>query len=181
MIKPKVQGSQNLDQLFSAESNLDFFIMFSSLTCIIGNAGQAAYSAANTFMTGLVEQRRRRGLPASIVHIAMMMGLSYVHRASEEIEAGLRHKVMTLAKSDLHEMLAEAIFCGNPRSNLSGELITSLKTGDTALRKDNPRLRNFLRKDDGLVAEEGGQVDKRSQRIHNVETLFNKAKSSVYI
>ena len=146
--------------------------MFSSLTCIIGNAGQSAYSAANTFMTGLVEQRRKRGLPASVLHIAMVIGLGYVHRARDEIEAGLRHKVMTLAESDLHQMLAEAIYCGKPRSKMSGELITGLKTGITSFWKDNPRLWHFYGEGGTLETKNTGQVTGGRQKTESVETLL---------
>ena len=46
VLKPKIDGSKNLDDVFSHQ-HLDFFIMFSSLSAVIGNPGQANYSAAN--------------------------------------------------------------------------------------------------------------------------------------
>ena len=46
VLKPKIDGSKNLDEVFSHQP-LDFFIMFSSLSAVIGNPGQANYSAAN--------------------------------------------------------------------------------------------------------------------------------------
>ena len=46
VLKPKVEGSARLDELFS-DANLDFFIMLSSTASLIGNAGQSNYSAAN--------------------------------------------------------------------------------------------------------------------------------------
>jgi hybrid polyketide synthase/nonribosomal peptide synthetase ACE1 len=46
VVKPKVVGSLYLDEVFR-DSELDFFIMFSSLACVTGNPGQANYSAAN--------------------------------------------------------------------------------------------------------------------------------------
>lgn len=50
VLKPKVDGSTNLDEVFSSQ-NLDFFIMFSSLSAVIGNPGQANYAAANMVRT----------------------------------------------------------------------------------------------------------------------------------
>ena len=50
VLRPKVQGSANLDQAFS-NTKLDFFIMFSSLTAVAGNRGQGNYSAANMVTT----------------------------------------------------------------------------------------------------------------------------------
>ena len=63
VLRPKVDGSLNLDRLFSDEP-LDFFIFFASAANVAGNPGQANYTAANLFMSGLAQQRRRRGLSA---------------------------------------------------------------------------------------------------------------------
>ena len=46
VIRPKITGSENLDRAFSS-ADLDFFIMFSSLTAVAGNRGQSNYAAAN--------------------------------------------------------------------------------------------------------------------------------------
>jgi hybrid polyketide synthase/nonribosomal peptide synthetase ACE1 len=46
VLHPKVVGSINLDKAFKHDK-LDFFIMFSSLSCVIGNIGQSNYAAAN--------------------------------------------------------------------------------------------------------------------------------------
>jgi hypothetical protein len=49
VFRPKVYGSIHLDNIFKTQE-LDFFILFSSINCVIGNLGQANYAAANTFM-----------------------------------------------------------------------------------------------------------------------------------
>lgn len=49
VLRPKVLGVENLDQATSL-LELDFFMVFSSLVAIIGNAGQADYACANAFM-----------------------------------------------------------------------------------------------------------------------------------
>lgn len=46
--RPKVTGSINLDKVFAGQ-NLDFFILFSSIACVVGNLGQSSYSAANMY------------------------------------------------------------------------------------------------------------------------------------
>ena len=63
VMAPKVLGALHLDKL-TRDSDLDFFILFSSVSGTLGNGGQAAYSAANGFLDGLAFERRRQGLPA---------------------------------------------------------------------------------------------------------------------
>jgi len=44
-------------------STLDWFVMFSSVACGRGNAGQANYGYANSAMERICELRRSDGLP----------------------------------------------------------------------------------------------------------------------
>ncbi len=56
---PKVLGTVLLDEATRNEP-LDFFVMFSSLAALAGNAGQADYSFANNFMDAFAAQRNER-------------------------------------------------------------------------------------------------------------------------
>jgi len=56
VLGPKVTGLVNLD-LATRDMKTDFFILFSSVTGILGNPGQADYSAANAFMDAFAEYR----------------------------------------------------------------------------------------------------------------------------
>jgi phthiocerol/phenolphthiocerol synthesis type-I polyketide synthase C len=66
VLRPKVLGAQHLDRV-TRDRALDYFIMFSSATTMIGNPGQGAYVAANGFMEGLARHRRSLGLPGAAV------------------------------------------------------------------------------------------------------------------
>lgn len=46
VLTPKVDGSKNLDEVFFND-DLDFFIMFSSISAVTGQRSQANYAAAN--------------------------------------------------------------------------------------------------------------------------------------
>ena len=146
VLAPKVQGSQILDELFS-DATLDFFIMFSSLACIVGNSGQSNYGAANMFMTALAYQRRARGLAASVIHIAMLLGVGYVARAIDQYESTLmsKYKYMAISETGFHDMFAEAIVAGRP--NASGkeivEIITGLNQDSKAPWHENPRFSHY--------------------------------------
>jgi NADPH:quinone reductase-like Zn-dependent oxidoreductase/short-subunit dehydrogenase/SAM-dependent methyltransferase/acyl carrier protein len=64
---PKIIGAWNLHVL-TRDLPLDFFVLFSSFTSIIGNPGQANYVAGNAFLDALAHYRRARGLPALAIN-----------------------------------------------------------------------------------------------------------------
>jgi NADPH:quinone reductase-like Zn-dependent oxidoreductase/acyl carrier protein len=74
---PKMRGAWNL-HLQTREDPLDFFVLFSSVTSVIGNSGQANYAAANAFLDGLAYYRRAQGLPALTVNWGPLAEVGYV-------------------------------------------------------------------------------------------------------
>lgn len=55
---PKVFGTLQLDTITASNEKLDFFVLFSSLAAIGGNAGQCDYSYANYYMDAFAEYRQ---------------------------------------------------------------------------------------------------------------------------
>ncbi|SDR62468.1 Acyl transferase domain-containing protein [Rhizobiales bacterium GAS113] len=66
VLRPKILGAENLDTL-TRGLELDYFILYSSATTLIGNPGQASYVAANAYLEGLARRRNRQGLPAHAI------------------------------------------------------------------------------------------------------------------
>ena len=64
--KPKVDGAWNLHCL-TQNMDLDIFMMFSSISGVLGMPGLGNYAAANTFLDALAHLRRSQGLPATSV------------------------------------------------------------------------------------------------------------------
>ncbi|MFI2208025.1 SDR family NAD(P)-dependent oxidoreductase, partial [Streptomyces sp. NPDC020192] len=62
VLVPKVDAAWALHEL-TAEMDLSFFAVFSSLSGILGNPGQANYAAGNVFLDALMQARRHAGLP----------------------------------------------------------------------------------------------------------------------
>ncbi|KAH2384493.1 hypothetical protein KXV98_008325 [Aspergillus fumigatus] len=131
VLKPKVDGSLVLDEVFSSD-DLDFFLLFSSISAVVGQPFQANYDAANNFMTGLVLQRRARNLPASVINLGPIIGLGFIQNidsggGSEAVIATLRSlDYMLVSERELHHILAEAILIG--KSDETPEIITGLET-----------------------------------------------------
>ncbi len=63
VLAPKVRGADNLDRL-TRGMPLEYFVLFSSATTLVGNPGQGNYVAANAYMEGLARRRRQEGLKA---------------------------------------------------------------------------------------------------------------------
>jgi NADPH:quinone reductase-like Zn-dependent oxidoreductase/acyl carrier protein len=61
--RPKIAGAWNLHTA-TASLDLDFFVLFSTGSSLMGSAGQGNYSAANAFLDGLAHTRHAAGLPA---------------------------------------------------------------------------------------------------------------------
>ncbi len=60
VLAPKIQGTWNLDRV-TENDNPDFFVMFSSITSIMGGQGQGDYTAANAYMDSFAAFRSKQG------------------------------------------------------------------------------------------------------------------------
>ena len=98
---PKVQGSLILDEV-TANEKLDLFVMFSSITSVIGNAGQADYATANAFQDSfashrnhMVTQQLRHGRTLSINWpLWREGGMQLSHAMIDELEKSLGLSVL---------------------------------------------------------------------------------------
>jgi NADPH:quinone reductase-like Zn-dependent oxidoreductase/malonyl CoA-acyl carrier protein transacylase/short-subunit dehydrogenase/acyl carrier protein len=67
VLAPKAFGAYHLDRL-TKKDDLDFFIVSSSVSSLLGSPGQANYATANALLDGLVAERKAQGLPATGVN-----------------------------------------------------------------------------------------------------------------
>lgn len=159
VLRPKVDGSIYLNELF-ADTNLDFFVFFSSMACVTGNGGQSIYSAANMFMAGLAAQRRKRGQAASVINIGAVIGNGYVTReVSHAQQVALRNYGNTwMSEQDFHQIFAEGVLASRVDSVENSELMTGLRLvnangEDKTTWFDNPKFQHLIMQDDGAEVQ----------------------------
>ncbi len=58
VLTPKILGAVNLDRA-TRDDPLDFFVLFSSVVAVSGNAGQTDYAAANAYLDAYAAERER--------------------------------------------------------------------------------------------------------------------------
>ncbi|KAB8270078.1 reducing type I polyketide synthase [Aspergillus minisclerotigenes] len=73
---PKVSGSWNLHALLPKD--LDFFVLLSSVSGIIGHRGQSNYVAGNTYQDALAHYRVSRGQKAVSINLGAMVDDGYL-------------------------------------------------------------------------------------------------------
>jgi acyl carrier protein len=79
VLRPKVHGAWALHRA-TQDLALDFFVLFSSITAILGQFGQANYAAGNAFMDALAHYRRAQGLPACSINWGPWSGVGMFAR-----------------------------------------------------------------------------------------------------
>lgn len=74
--KPKTLGTWNLhNATLAAGITLDFFTLFSSISGVIGQPGQASYASANAFLDAFCAYRQEAGLAVSVVAFGPIDGI----------------------------------------------------------------------------------------------------------
>ncbi|PLB36519.1 fatty acid synthase S-acetyltransferase [Aspergillus candidus] len=91
---PKALGAWNLHQTTQG-LNLDFFVLVSSVSSILGVAGQLSYAAANQFLDGLAQHRQASGLPGTSLNLGVLGEYAGMSRTSQS-----NNRVVQLAESE---------------------------------------------------------------------------------
>lgn len=87
-LKPKLDGSWNLHS--ELPKDLDFFILLSSISTIVGNRGQSNYNMGNSFQDALARYRVLNGLKATALDLGMVLSVGYVAENDSDLINHLR-------------------------------------------------------------------------------------------
>lgn len=180
VLSPKVKGLVNLDQA-SAGMRPEIFIMFSSITGVMGNAGQADYAAANGFMDAYarysnegVADNGENGRKISInwplwkeggmkidTEIEKMM-MKQTGMSAMETESGIKALYRIAAMGKNHVIVMEGDIDQINKKIISREITSELSNidkGSYNLKKDDDELINKIQYD----------IVKKAQKIFSTD------------
>ena len=106
---PKFHGAWNIHSAFLSQE-LDFFIMLSSISGVIGNRGQAAYAAANSFLDDFARYRASQGLADTSIDLGIVQEIDHVaDREDLQVKLSLLSGNAALSKADVLALVKLAI------------------------------------------------------------------------
>ncbi|EHK50965.1 polyketide synthase [Trichoderma atroviride IMI 206040] len=162
-VGPKVKGTGNLNELFQ-DSDLEFFIILSSATCILGNGGQANYTAGGSYQDALAWNRVSKGLPGVSINIGSVPAVGVAARGGVGKlldRAGYRAQEV----SELLSLIQMSIL--HPRL---GQIVTGLKswtTPGTLQWRLEPRFAHLSIPGDGSDGEGSAQQSLKDRLINS--------------
>ncbi|MEU6831238.1 SDR family NAD(P)-dependent oxidoreductase [Nocardia beijingensis] len=136
----KVAGAWHLHEL-TAGRPLDLFVLFSSVSALVGTAGQGNYAAANAYLDALARLRAARGLPAVSIAWGPWAGTGMAEGLSDAARrAWVRHGVGELDAEDgaraLRSLLSAegvvAVFPAVTEATAEGDSVEGQQPGDPA-------------------------------------------------
>ncbi|KAG6199000.1 Type I Iterative PKS [Claviceps purpurea] len=111
---PKVQGTWNLHNAsMAARLDLDFMVMFSSISGIVGQAGQANYASANSFLDAFAQYRNGLGLAASVVDMGAVEDIGWLSEHQEMIGVLSRAGMKPLLEQEVIDAMAVSMLVHN--------------------------------------------------------------------
>lgn len=184
VLAPKVLGLVHLDKA-SKNIPLDFFILFSSVTAVLGNPGQADYAMANSFMdryakyrSELVTAGRRHGHTLSINWPLWKEGGMRIDAQSEKSLA-LRTGMLPMNTRTGIRLLYAGIALGNHQIAAAHGDMRKLRTQGFAIRAEVESAANRYT----TVAEKSSEsehiITESGDKITNKRLLMGKVLTAI--
>jgi acyl carrier protein len=165
VMRPKARGAVALRRA-TAELDLDFFLLFSSIASLTGGVGQSNYAAANAFLDGFAHELRAQGCPALAVNwgvlsesgvvarnpelMRLLAGQGMLGMSDDEALAGLEMALAGSAPQVACMKLDWAVFASDDgASGFAGDLLKSARASGPALARGLLALAEQLRESPG--------------------------------
>ena len=170
-VRPKVLGTWNLHQQ-SLSMNLDFFIMLSSLTGMVGNSSQCNYAAGNTFENAVARHRTVQGLPGVSLDLGPIKSVGYVSETAGVAERLKRAGTTMLEEEEMLRLIERGIIMPRHADVDACQIIAGVSRGagtnwDSATFRENAIFSTLWRTHD---------ISTESKRSKIGDTLDLKAQ-----
>ncbi|GAM42162.1 hypothetical protein TCE0_043f15878 [Talaromyces pinophilus] len=138
-VLPKVQGSWNLHE--HLPRTMDFFVMLSSATGILGNRSQANYAAGNTYQDCLARYRVSQNLPATSIDLGTVLSVGYVAEHRENMTT-LANVLEVIREDEIHTLFEYVIDprCKHEQGPERAQLVVGLTTAEYLRQRGVPPL-----------------------------------------
>lgn len=136
-LAPKLTGSWNLHHA-TMHHPLDFFVLFGSIAGVCGNAGQANYAAATTFLEAFSRFRRQRGLACSVLNLGVVGDAGAASRNPRFLQRVQSIALHVLNEAEVIDGLAAAIRI-SPTDSASPTGAVTVGLAHTKRRSDLPK------------------------------------------
>jgi acyl carrier protein len=115
VLGPKLDAAVHLDEL-TGDLDLSAFVLFSSVSGVLGGPGQGNYAAASAFLDALAHRRRARGLQATSLDWGLWAERSALtaHIGDAELERMTRAGIRPLGSDDALALLDAALARPDP-------------------------------------------------------------------
>ncbi|KAI0854080.1 hypothetical protein F5Y00DRAFT_250253 [Daldinia vernicosa] len=173
---PKIQGSWNLHSLLP--DGMDFFVLFSSISAIIGNRGQSNYAAGNTFKDALAQYRISKGERAASINLGLFLSTGVLSGDKSLLEKfRARSFFNPMTEPQLFALLD--YYC-NPAESYANSLDCQTIVHDAAADQPNTDVAYWLTRPlfrQVLTNMSNGDAGTASSDVVNFETAFAAASS----
>lgn len=162
-VRPKVQASWNLHTVLPKQ--LDFFLLLSSGSGIVGNRGQANYAIGNTFQDALARHRVSIGLKGVALDLGMILSVGFTAEKADVMSHLRAAGFAAMREEEYHAMLDE--LC-NPSLKPS-----SLLKAQIALGFEIPEILRFKG-----IEDPGWMHDPLFKHLYQIRTLGGSSDST---
>lgn len=175
----KINGSWNLHQLLPAD--LDFFVMLSSVTGIIGQIGQTGYCSGNTYQDALASYRVSQGKRAISIDLGPMLSDGYLSQNENVLKQIMASGYLyPISQENLFALLDR--YCNSSPDSVipESQIITGLQRPDLSTEdlKTNSRLASkffsYLHIKDDIAMPYG----ETSKELNTTRTKFLLAETN---
>ncbi len=177
--RPKVHGTWNLHN--QLPKDMDFFLMLSSISGVIGNATQAAYAAGSTFLDAFAAYRNSLGVAAVTLDLGVITGAGYL-ADKKELAQGMERQGFEGTNEEKLMALIQSAIAEPQKQGPAAQTVTGLgtwKPGVSLNSFDSPLFAHFRRRTlqsngGNRSSDSSGRVGDALRQVKTLEEAVDK-------